>query len=305
MTLRDIEYFIAVAECGQFRAASEKCFVSQPTLSGQLKKLEEELEHPLFERSTRKVMLTPFGKEALSIARKIVDGVEQLKDKAAAMNDPFRGSVKIGIFPTLGPWLFPKLSLLLKEHYPHMEFFLAEEKTEDLQLQLSQGKLDAVLLALPQEMPAVSVRPLFSEPFYAAIPAGHPWEKKQTIEPEDFKGEKLLLLSDGHCFRDQALSLCQRYGAGEREQFRATGLETLRQMVRLGTGITLIPRLAIPEHQDPGISYRPISNAEFRRNIAFCFRTTHPRQVFFNDMRKVIREHCGPDFPVIPLETDH
>lgn len=301
MNLRDLEYFVAVEKYGTFRSASEHCHVSQPTLSGQLKKLEEELGHPLFERSTRKVMLTDFGREALGLARDMLKKADELKQRAEALNDPFSGSIRIGVFPTLGPWLIPRLAGIFKTHYPKIRFYLTEEKTEILQEQLLNGEQDAVLLAHPQELPGVSVLPLFSEAFYAAVPDNHSWADRSCVDGADLEGEQLLLLGDGHCFRDQALDLCGKYGAREHESFRATGLETLRQMVRLGTGITLIPKLAVPEHDEPGIIYKPVSDSEFKRDIVLCFRKTHPRRTLWDNLAGVIRDHCGVDLDVAPL----
>ncbi|MEN9353798.1 MAG: hypothetical protein RL318_1123 [Fibrobacterota bacterium] len=295
MNLRDLEYFAAVAELGHFGAASERCFVSQPTLSGQLRKLEEELGHSLFDRDTRNVRLTPFGKEALPLAQAVLQAARSLQERAQELKDPFRGAVRLGGFPTLAPWLFPLLFPLFSRSYPHAEFFLVEEKTPVLQKQIQEGFLDAAFLAMPQDAPSLHALPLFSEPFLLAIPGTHPWKARKGIRASELSELELLLLEDGHCLRDQAIDLCFRYGAREKGQFRATGLETLRQMVRLGTGITLMPRLAIPESKESGIVYLPIREPVPTRQIALCFRDSHPRRRFFEDLATHVRSLCAPE----------
>lgn len=302
MNLRDIEYFIAVAEQGAFGKAAERCCVSQPTLSGQLRKLEDELGHPLFERNTRAVHLTPFGAEALSLARNILSDCRSLVDIARKLDDPFAGPVCVGAFPTLCPWLLPRLSPVLAQEFPRTSFRLIEEKSPVLQERIKTGELDAALLALPQEIEGVEVIPLFSESFYAGVPEGHPWACREAVDPRELAGQELLLLEEGHCLRDQALDLCHRYGASEGGSFRATSLETLRQMVRLGGGITLIPRLAVPEVIESGIRYVPFSSAQARRDIALCFRATHPKRRFFLSFADRVRGLCGDILPVHPLD---
>lgn len=298
MNLRDLEYFTAVAELGAFGKAAERCCVSQPTLSGQLRKLEDELGHPLFERSTRSVELSAFGREALEIARAVVAGCEALVRKGRELDDPFSGPASLGVFPTLCPWLLPRLAPLFPRAYPRSAFRLIEEKSPTLQARLADRSLDAAVLALPQELDGVEVLPLFSEPFLAAVPAAHPWAGRSSVDPAELAGEDLLLLEDGHCLRDQALDLCRRYGAAESGAFRATSLETLRQMVRLGSGVTLMPRLAVPESGDDGLRYIPFSSAEARRDIGLCFRASHPRRRFFQDLAERVRALCGTELPV-------
>jgi len=301
MNLRDIEYFVAVAESKHFRLAAEQCYVSQPTLSGQIKKLEEELGSPLFERNTRSVLLTAFGEEALTIARKILLQVKELQNCAESLKDPYQGIIKIGIFPTLGPWLFPRLSNLIRDQFPHVQVHLLEEQSIFLIQKLQSGELDLIFLALPQNIPGMKELPLFSESFLAAFPETHPWNNKEALYPDDFNGEHLLLLSDGHCFRDQALEICYRYGAREKEQFRATGIETLRQMVRMGSGITLIPRMAIPDFPEQGIRYKPVSKADLKRNIGLFYRPTHPKSKLIVDLAELIKSNCGTSLPVSAL----
>ena len=298
MNIRDLEYFVAVAETGKFHDAAKRCFVSQPTLSGQLRKLEEELGTALFERTTRQVRLTDFGTEALQLARSALSQIRLLEQRAEALRDPFVGPVSLGAFPTLGPWFLPRISELLHDRYPKVEFFLSEEKSPTLQAQLQSGEMDAVFLAMPQTLTGVTVVPLFSESFELAIPNTHPWKRRKFITEKDLANQELLLLEDGHCLRDQALDLCHKYGAHERGYFRATGLETLRQMVRMEMGMTLIPRMAIPEHDDPGLRYVPLQVNDAKRDIALCFRTTHPRKALFVDLVETLSQFARESLPV-------
>jgi LysR family hydrogen peroxide-inducible transcriptional activator len=295
MNLRDLEYFVAVAESGHFHTAAQRCFVSQPTLSGQIKKLEQALGHPLFERDTRTVRLSNFGREALEIARRCLSAAQELENRAKALHDPLVGPVSIGSFPTLSPWFFPRLSPELSKQFPQVEFFLTEEKTSVLVDALRNRSLDAAFLALPLDNDDLFVQALFHESFFLAVAANHPWAKLESIDALALEKQDLLLLADGHCLRTQALDLCRRYGAKESKTFQATSLETLRQMVRLGRGMTLIPRLAVPDHKSDGIIYLPITQADFHRQIGLVYRPTHPRQQFFKALAELVKtvfEEC-------------
>ncbi len=298
MNVRDIEYFVAVADLGAFGRAADRCCVSQPTLSGQIRKLEDELGHPLFERSTRSVILTPFGMEVLEIARSVLDGCDEIIKRGRALDDPFSGDLSLGLFPTLCPWLLPRLAPLFSATYSAIDFTLVEEKTAVLQRMLAEHRLDGAILALPQETEDVVCLPLFSEPFLAAVHPSHPWSKRVSVHPSELAGQPLLLLEDGHCLRDQSLDLCARYGVGEHGTFRATSLETLRQMVRLGSGITLIPRLAVNESIDDGVRYIPFETTDARRDIGLCYRRSHPRARLFVDIARRIGDMCGIALPV-------
>jgi len=258
-------------------------------LSGQIKKLEEELGSPLFERHTRKVFLTPFGEEALPIVNTILEGVGELKNCAQMLQDPRQGTLRIGIFPTLGPWLFPRLVKGLSEEFPQLEIQLVEEQSHILSQGLISGELDTAFLAMPNQIPNTIEEPLFSEEFLLALPENHPWAFEERIEASRLQGQQMLLLNDGHCFRDQALDICLRYGATERQRYHAASIETLRQMVRLGGGITLIPKLAVPEGRESGIVYKPMVGGPFQRNLALYYRKTHPRRVLLQEMVGLIR----------------
>jgi LysR family hydrogen peroxide-inducible transcriptional activator len=245
MNLRDLKYLVALAEHRHFGRAAASCFVSQPTLSTQIRKLEDELGLPLVERAPRKVMLTPAGVEAAARARTIVAEVEQMKEAARRSRDPEAGTVRLGIFPTLGPYLLPHVIPNIRGRFPNLELLLVEEKSDELLARLREGRLDAALLALPLDDDQLHAEFLFEEPFLLAVSGQHPLARRHHLDVQELSSQKLLLLEDGHCLRDQALAVCRLFGANEKSEFRATSLETLRQMVAADVGITLLPTLSV------------------------------------------------------------
>ncbi|MEO6064200.1 MAG: LysR substrate-binding domain-containing protein [Lysobacterales bacterium] len=245
MNLRDLRYLLALSEHRHFGKAAVACFVSQPTLSTQLRKLEAELGVELIERSPGKIMLTSAGDDIATRARAILRDVDELKDAARRSHDPETGSVRLGIFPKLGPYLLPHAVPRIRARFPALELLLVEEKSDELLVRLRVGRLDAVLLALPVNDTHLHVEPLFDEPFVFAVPVGHAYAGRRSMRVKDLRNESLLLLEEGHCLRDQALEVCETVGGGERAGFRATSLETLRQMVAAGVGCTLLPQLAV------------------------------------------------------------
>ncbi|HEY5850588.1 MAG TPA: LysR substrate-binding domain-containing protein [Lysobacter sp.] len=245
MNLRDLKYLVALADHMHFGRAAAASFVSQPTLSTQIKKLEEELGVALVERAPRRVMLTPVGREVAERARKVIADVEQMAEIARRSQDPEAGTVRLGLFPTLGPYLLPHVVPRLRQRFPRLELLLVEEKTDQILARLRDGRLDAGLLALPIHDDQLHVEVLFDEPFLLAVPQQHALADQDSLDIHDLDNQHLLLLEEGHCLRDQALDVCHMAGAGERDGFRATSLETLRQMVAAGVGITLLPVLAV------------------------------------------------------------
>lgn len=288
MNLRDLKYLVAVAEHKHFGRAADACFVSQPTLSMQLKKLEETLGVTLIERSKKQVMLTPTGLEVVAKARDILAQTEQLITIAKESQDPLGGELRLGAFPTLAPYLFPLVMPKITATLPDLKLLLVEEKTAILLSQLQAGKLDAALIAMPVEERNITATPLFSEPFLVAVPKKHPFSAKQSVIAEDLHNQPILLLDEGHCLRDQALALCHRIGAKEADNFRATSLETLRQMVKSGVAITLIPQLAIDDTSDE-IVYIPFVNQPFIREIALCTRSQFPRKTLIQRLATLIQ----------------
>ncbi len=274
MNLRDLKYLVALADIKHFGRAAEACFVSQPTLSTQLMKFESELGVSLIERNPRNVMLTPVGEAVVARARAILREAEEIKKIARRSKDPESGMVKVGIFPTIGPYLLPHIIPPIIKRFPNLELILVEEKTEVLLKKLHDGDLDCAILALPVHDDNLHVEYLFEEDFILAVPDTHPLAKKKSAKLSDLIDEQILLLEDGHCLRDQALEVCQLAGASERSGFRATSLETLRHMVAAKVGITLLPALAVhaPAHRADGVRLVPFAQPVPHRRVAMLWR---------------------------------
>lgn len=291
MNLRDLRYLVALADHRHFGRAAAACFVSQPTLSTQIKKLEDELEVALVERAPRRVMLTPAGRDIAERARRILSDVEQLKEIARRTRDPEAGTVRLGLFPTLGPYLLPHAVPPIRKRFPRLELLLVEEKTETILRQLREGRLDAGILALPLHDDQLHIEPLFEEPFLLAVPESHPFAKRDALSLEELANESLLLLEDGHCLRDQALDVCHLSGAGEKTGFRATSLETLRQMVAANVGITLLPTLAVkpPVPKSENIRLLPFRDSRPSRQIAMVWRKSSAMGDFLTKLAEVFR----------------
>ncbi|MCD9028928.1 LysR family transcriptional regulator [Luteimonas sp. BDR2-5] len=292
MNLRDLKYFVALADHLHFGRAAAACFVSQPTLSTQIRKLEEELGAPLVERAPRKVMLTPTGLLVAERARRIVGDVEQMKEAARRNMDPEAGTLRLGMFPTLGPYLLPHVVPAIRTRFPQLELLLIEEKSDVLLAQLREGRLDAALLALPVHDEHLHIEPLFEEPFVLAVPDHHPLAGHAPLRLADLSDQRLLLLEDGHCLRDQALDVCHLAGASEKSGFQATSLETLRQMVAANVGVTLLPMLAVqpPVAQSPDI--RLVGFADDpppSRRIAMVWRRSSAMSAFLGDLAGLFR----------------
>ncbi len=277
MNLRDLRYLVAVAEHRHFGRAAEACFVSQPTLSTQIKKLERELGVQLVERNPRHVLMTETGERIVERARIILGETDNIAEIARRAIDPESGSLRIGLFPTLAPYLLPHVVPQLHARFPNLELLLVEEKTEVVLQRLRDGKLDAGVLALPVPDEQLHMEPLFTEDFVLAVPTTHPLaDSDGPIDPSVLTGEHVLLLEEGHCLRDQALSVCQLVGASERTGFRATSLETLRQMVAAGVGVTLLPELAVqpPVAVSEDMVLLRFSEPVPRRHLAMFWRET-------------------------------
>ncbi len=296
MNLRDLQYLVALAEHRHFGRAAEACFVSQPTLSTQIKKLEEELGVSLVERTPRKVLLTEVGRDIAIRARDVLNEIEQIRGVARRTLDPESGTVRLGIFPTLGPYLLPHVLPLVREAFPRLELLLVEEKTEVVLRLLREGKLDAGILALPLHEDSLHSEFLFEEPFLLAVSSEHPLAHKQgQLKLQDLSSQTLLLLEDGHCLRDQALEVCHMTGAGEHGGFRATSLETLRQMVAANVGITLLPVTAV---KPPVAAVENLHLIEFKghppsRRIAMVWRKSSAMNAFLQRLADVFRRLPG------------
>lgn len=294
MNLRDLEYLVALQEQKHFRKAAEKCFVSQPTLSGQIAKLEEELGLLLIERTSRKVIFTHAGDELAAKARVILLEVKGLKDMAKSFQAPMAGPLHVGLIPTVAPYLLPKIVPHIRSEFSEMELFLYEEQTNVLLQRLEEGELDCLLLAYLPEMDRFGAIDLFDEPLMLAMPSNHKWQQQKEVELSKLSGEQVLMLEDGHCLRDQAMGYCFAAGAKEDTSFKATSLETLRHMVAAGMGITLLPQLAIPDTEEQsGICYRRFSSPEPSRRISLLYRNNSVRRPCFNQLAKLIQQHSA------------
>ncbi len=296
MTLRELQYLVELARLGNFHRAAEVCGVSQPTLSTQIRKLEEKLGVTLVERNPRQTVLTPVGEEIVARAREVLNGVQDIVDISLRHRKSGAGRLRLGVFPTLGPYLLPLLVPLIGGRFPGLQLQLIEEKSEPLLDRLRAGGLDAALLALPVRDPALQVTPLFQEPFLLAAPCDHPLARQQTITADDLSGQQLMLLEDGHCLRDQALSLCHRWGADEITGFRATSLETLRQMVAAGMGVTLLPKLATcgPLSQGDKLRFVPFRDQPApSRTIGMVWRRSSARAGLLRQIAKLTVSAAG------------
>jgi len=292
MNLRDLSYFIALADHLHFGRAAAASFVSQPTLSTQIRKLEEELGVALVERAPRNVMLTPAGRDVAVRARRIVADIEEMREAARRSQDPEAGTVTLGLFPTLGPYLLPHVVPAIRKRFPELELLLVEEKSDVLLERLQQGRLDAAVLALPVADDQLHVEFLFEEPFVLAVPEAHPLADRGALSMADIAEERLLLLSDGHCMRAQALDVCHLSGAGEKAEFQATSLETLRQMVAANVGVTLLPTLAVkpPVARSDSITLVPFRDPPPSRRIALAWRRSTAMAPFLRDLAGVLRD---------------
>lgn len=289
MNLRDLRYLIAVADLRSFVQASEHCHISQPTLSTQIKKLEERLGVQIFERNNKRVLATEVGEQIIATARRIVKEVDHIQELAETARDPMAGNLRIGAFPTLSTYIFPKLVPLIKDALPRIRLILVEEKTEELLRQLKNGQIDMALLAMPVDDDALQTQALFDDEFLLAVAADHPLAEADVIRQRDLYGQQLLLLDEGHCLRGQALQVCHINGALEQQDVRATGLETLRQMVRAGTGITFMPRIAVRK-PDAGIRYLPFQAPAPSRTIGLVWRKTSIRDRLFIEIGRLVEQ---------------
>lgn len=277
MTLQELRYLVALADTGHFGQAAEACFVSQSTLSTGLKKLEDYLGIVLFDRSLKRVTPTPIGREIVESARRIVEEAARIRDVANFAKDPMDRTVHLGVIPTLGAYYLPHVLTQVRQAHPKLRLLLREEMTPHMLTHLAEGKLDAGLLALPILDPSLEVKPLFVEPFQAAVPADHPLAKARSVNIDDLAQAGLLLLEEGHCLRDQALDACHLEGL-KSEEIRATSLETLRQMVAMGLGVTLIPTLACADNLSGGASVvlKPLAKPGASRTIGLVWRRRSP-----------------------------
>jgi len=283
MNLRDLKYLVTVADTHHFGRAAERCFVSQPTLSGQIKKLEEELGLTIFERTKHSVETTHIGEVIVAQARQVLEQADALKQLAKSYQDPLVGPLRMGIIPTLSPYLMPLILKPLQQKYPQIKLILSEELTDTLLTRLRKHEIDAAVLAKQIDDPDFESIPLFDEPFWLVHPQDHPLSKKKNIVQADLDCSDLLLLSEGHCLAEQMMSIChmqQRSSQGDMADLRASSLETLLQMVEAGFGSTLLPALALKSYSaiDRGVTARQLKLPNAYRRVSLVYRRSFPRR---------------------------
>jgi LysR family hydrogen peroxide-inducible transcriptional activator len=294
LKLKDLRYLVAVADLRHFGRAAARCFVSQPTLSAQLKKLEQSLGVQLIERAPNNVSLTAAGEEIVARARRIIEASDEVVTLARTQRDPLAGRLRLALLPTIGPYLLPRIAPLIRRALPRLELRLYEFQTAAMLEKLQGGELDLGLLALPVELVGLQTRELYREPFLVALPERHALAAQPTVRVADLKGESLLLLEDGHCLRDQALEVCSRAGVREQQDFRATSLETLRQMVATGAGVTLLPELAGrgAYRSARGVVLRPFARPAPVRHVGAVWRKSSARGAAIDALCTLIAEHA-------------
>ena len=295
MTLTELRYVVAVARERHFGRAAEACFVSQPTLSVAVKKLEEELGVMLFERGPGEVSVTPAGSRVVEQAQRVLEESARIREIAAAQSDPLAGPLRLGAIYTIGPYLLPKLIPLLRRSAPAMQLHIQENFTHRLGEMLRGGEVDVILVALPFDAPGVEARAVYDEPFVVAVPKGHPWEGRKRVSSDELAKESLLLLGEGHCFRDQVLDLChavRERGSASRSAISRTmeggSLETIRQMVASGVGVTVLPATAAGAGSGDIVRVVPFARPVPVRRVGLAWRRSFPRPDAVETLRKTI-----------------
>ncbi|KTC73063.1 Hydrogen peroxide-inducible activator [Legionella birminghamensis] len=292
MNLRDLHYFVVLAKTQHFGDAAKLCHISQPTLSMQLKKLEDELGIKLFERSNRQVILTEAGRKVLAKAQSVLHETQELKDMAESLSDPLSGELRLGVIPTLAPYFLPLIMPQIQKRFPKLRVWLIEEQTHRLSAKLAQGDLDAAIMATPVEADFESVM-LFKEPFYFAYSKNYPFSKNGPIKLNDLAEQSVLLLEEGHCLREQAMDICRSAKAKTSVDFTATSLETLRLMVESGLGVTLLPALAVRNITE-NLKVLPFAEPVPYRTIALYYRAQTVKLECLQLLAKLIEGIINP-----------
>ena len=291
MNLRDLKYIVAVAEFEHFGKAASSCFVSQPALSGQIRKVEEQLEIKLFERTKRSVRITEAGRQIVGLAKSILDQVEQIEDIASTLSDPFSGTLKIGMIPTIAPYLTPMLLPAMAHNLPKLDVQVCEEMTQMLEQKLIDGQIDVAILATPVQDQRFQSIPLYDEPFWVALPNQHKLVDNEEIDVHDIRLEEFLLLEDGHCFRDQVISFCEKV-LDDSPKFKTqqTSLTTILALVGAGGGVTLVPAMSLSGSwvTDSGISLRREKTGTAIRSVVLTFRRSFHNQILLNKLADII-----------------
>ncbi len=294
MTLTELRYIVAVAREKHFGRAAEACFVSQPTLSVAIKKLEEELDVKLFERGSSEVSVTPLGEDIIRQAQSVLEQAAAIKEIARRGKDPLSGPLRLGIIYTIGPYLLPELVRHAIEHTPQMPLILQENFTVKLLEMLRTGELDCAIMAEPFPDTGLALAPLYDEPFVVAVPQAHPLAQREAIGAEELKQETMLLLGTGHCFRDHVLEVCPEFARfssnteGIRKSFEGSSLETIKHMVASGMGITVVPKLSVPREPQPFVKYIPFEPPVPSRRVVLAWRRTFTRYEAIAALRNAV-----------------
>jgi LysR family hydrogen peroxide-inducible transcriptional activator len=294
MTLTELRYVVAVAREKHFGRAAEACFVSQPTLSVSIKKLEEELDVRIFERGASEVSVTPLGEEIVRQAQAVIEQAAGIRELAKRRKDPLTGPLRLGIIYTIGPYLLPDLVRQAIERNPQMPLMLQENFTARLLELVRTGVLDCAIRAEPFPVTGLAIAPLYDEPFMVALPKTNPLARRKSISAEELKEEKMLLLGTGHCFRDHVLEVCPEYARfssdaeGMRKTFEGSSLETIKYMVASGMGITVVPQLSVPAEPQPHVAYVPFAKPVPTRRVVLAWRRSFTRYEAIAALRNAI-----------------
>ncbi|WIT13505.1 hydrogen peroxide-inducible genes activator [Paucibacter sediminis] len=294
MTLTELRYIVAVARERHFGRAAEACFVSQPTLSVAIKKLEEELDVKIFERGAAEVSVTPLGEDIVRQAQSVIEQASAIKEIAKRGKDPLAGALRLGIIYTIGPYLLPELVKHTIEQYPQMPLMLQENFTVKLLEMLRTGELDCAIMAEPFPDTGLAIAPLYDEPFVVAVPAPHPFAQRQSVSTQELKNETMLLLGTGHCFRDHVLEVCPEFARfssdaeGIRKSFEGSSLETIKHMVASGMGVTVVPSLSVPRDPTPHLRFVPFEDPVPTRRVVLAWRRTFTRYEAIAALRNAI-----------------
>jgi LysR family hydrogen peroxide-inducible transcriptional activator len=291
MTLTELRYVVALAQERHFGRAAQKCFVTQPTLSLALAKLEDELGVKLFERNKNEVLLTGRGEAIVAQARRVLDEVGKIQHMARGGQDQLAGALRLGAIPTIGPYLLPDLIPILRKRAPEMPLVIEENLTGNLAPMLREGELDCVLIALPFALPGVKTRVLYEEPFSVVVPEGHRWEQRKAVKPGELAGENLLVLNNGHCFRDQVLEACPGQSNTALPEGRAgSSLETIRNMVASGLGVSVVPSSALTaRYATKLLKVVPFASPVPSRKVALAWRTSFDRPAAIDVVADAVR----------------
>ena len=292
MTLTELKYVVALAQERHFGRAAQKCFVTQPTLSLALAKLEEELGVRLFERNKNEVIVTPMGESIVEQARRVLDEAGKSQSLAKGSQDQLAGALRLGVIPTIGPYLLPELIPILRRKAPAMPLMIEENFTGNLVPMLRDGEIDVALIALPFTVPGVLTRALYEEPFSVVVPEGHAWAKKKRVRPDELSGENLLVLNAGHCFRAQVLEACPgQANTASPEGRSGSSLETIRNMVASGLGVSVLPAMALqPKYGNKLVKEIAFTDPVPSRKVAIAWRASFSRPKAVEALATAVRE---------------